>query len=68
MIEIIYVLLGLNVLQLVFWSFQVQKLIDKIIAKNLQEYRRAKTAREPELKVKITDDDQDKVSLGDFRI
>lgn len=67
MIEIIYVLLALNVLQLFFWSIQVQKLVDKLMAKNLPEYKRAQR-REPELKVKITEDDQEQVSLGDFRI
>lgn len=65
MIEIVYVLLALNVVQLIFWSFQVQKLVDKLMAKNLTEYRTSKT-KVQDLKPKI--EDQEEVKLGDFRI
>lgn len=35
---VIFVLLGLNVFQLVYWSRQVHKLVDKIMSRNYAEY------------------------------
>jgi hypothetical protein len=68
MIQLIYILLLLNVFQLVFWSRQVQKLVDKLMSRSYFEYIGAQGKKEPEMKIKITDEDQEKVNLGDFRI
>jgi hypothetical protein len=66
MIEVIYLLLALNVLQLLFWSFQVQKLVDKLMCKHLPEYKSAqRPTKTPELKI---EEPEEVVKLGDFRI
>lgn len=35
---IIWGLVGLNVFQMVYWSRQVQKLVDKLMSRNYHEY------------------------------
>ncbi len=42
---VIYALIGLNLVQLVFWAICVHKLIDKIMSRNYAEYVQSKPVR-----------------------
>ncbi len=44
---IILALLALNVFQLVFWSFQVQKMTNKIMSRSYFDYEMVKTPEKP---------------------
>lgn len=37
-VTVILVLLGLNVFQAVFWSYQCQRLVNKLMSRNYAEY------------------------------
>jgi hypothetical protein len=46
----------MNVFQFVFWSFQLHKLIDKLMSKNYAEYI---SAQKPQLPVVFTPDPEE---------
>ena len=48
-------LLALNVFQIVYWSRQVQKLVDKLMSRNYAEY--VQVSKPPLPTVKVTEDD-----------
>ncbi len=51
---VIYALVILNIAQLVFWSRQVQKLVDKLMSRNYAEYVQVNN---PPLPTVIVEDD-----------
>lgn len=64
--HIIYALIGLNVFQLLFWSLQVQKLVNKIMSGSFQAYTRA--AKKETVVVEKNEDNSEPITLGDFSI
>ena len=49
--SLIIVLLALNVFQLVWWSWQTHKLIDKLMSRSYFEYKEAKKPVVPAIKL-----------------
>lgn len=38
-----YILVGLNVIQMIFWAKQVQRLVDKVMSRNYYDYETSKS-------------------------
>lgn len=55
LIDVILVLslIGLNVFQLVFWSRQVQQLVDKLMSRNYTDYSVAAKPKEVERRIQV---------------
>jgi len=56
---VIAVLAGLNLIQALFWGYQVHTLVNKLMCKNLAEYNLIKKGPHKTKTVNLTDDDMD---------
>ncbi len=64
---IIILMTGLNIFQVVYWSRQVQKLVDKLMSRNYAEYNQSQIVPTPRLEVKLPpDDSEDLNALNSF--
>lgn len=70
MIEIALLgLLGLNVFQTIYWSRQVQKLVDKVMSGSYAQYKSSETIAPTQVKAQHSDDTpEDLRILQDFRL
>lgn len=70
MIEIALLgLLGLNVFQTIYWSRQVQKLVDKVMSGSYAQYKSSETIGPAQVKAQHSDDTpEDLRILQDFRL
>lgn len=59
---LVYVLTGLNIAQFAFWSYQNQKLVDKLMSRNYAEYVQASGFKpEPKQTIQIPPDNNEDV-------
>lgn len=62
-----YALLILNVFQFLYWSRQVQKLIDKLMSRSFFEYNQITKPKANQI-VKVKSENDETITLGEFQI